>query len=220
LIFIAPRSVQPTTIRRWKSVKLFFVLALAPLLMGQSQADAIRAAMETSLEKQRESIRIQAARAVQVQEVPAASGFFTVAWPKRPIMASAACDPLPMQRVDELVATAASREGLKPALVREVMQHESAFKPCAISVAGAQGLMQLMPATAAQMGISDPFDPEQNVSGGAKFLKQMMDRYAGDIPRALAAYNAGPVNVDKAGGVPDFSETKAYVSQILKKLIL
>lgn len=176
--------------------------------------------MEASIQKQRESIRIQMTNAVPVPASAApSSGFFTVAWPKPVQMLPANCDPLPKQKVDELVTQAASREGLKPELIREVIQRESAFRPCAVSVKGAEGLMQLMPATAEQFGVKDPFDPEQNVNAGAKFLKQLMGKYNGDLSLTLAAYNSGPGTVDRANGVPDNSETQAYVREILKKLI-
>jgi soluble lytic murein transglycosylase-like protein len=183
------------------------------------QADAIRAAMEASLAKQRESVRAQVAAAVPVAgQTPSSPDFFTIPWPKPVQMLAADCDPLPKARVDELVTQASSREGLKPDLLFEVMRRESAFKPCAVSVKGAQGLMQLMPATAEQFGVKDPFDPEQNVSAGAKFLKQLLGRYNGDLNLALAAYNAGPGAVDKAHGVPAIAETQNYVSAITGKL--
>lgn len=198
-------------------VRFCSILILIPL-SAWAQADSIRAAMEESLQKQRDSVRTQAASAVPGGG--ASSSFFTVPWPKPAAMLSADCDPLPRARVDELITKAATREGLKPEVIREVIQRESAAKPCAISVKGAQGLMQLMPATAEQFGVRDPFDPEQNVSAGAKFLKQLLTRYNGDLSLALAAYNAGPGTVDKSNGVPQNAETQAYVKEILKKLIL
>ncbi len=176
--------------------------------------------MEASIQKQRDSIRVQMTNAVPIAAVAApSSAFFTVAWPKPVQMLPASCDPLPKQRVDELVTQAASREGLKPDLIREVIQRESAFRPCAVSVKGAEGLMQLMPATALELGVKDSFDPEQNVNAGAKFLKQLMAKYNNDLSLTLAAYNSGPSTVDKANGIPENSETQAYVREILKKLI-
>jgi soluble lytic murein transglycosylase-like protein len=105
-----------------------------------------------------------------------------------------------------------------PKLLRAVMERESGFHPCAVSPKGAKGLMQLMPDTAAQLGVKDPFDPKENVDAGAHYLKQMLDRYKGDLSQALGAYNAGPAAVDQAGGVPDIPETLDYVKSILQKL--
>lgn len=135
-------------------------------------------------------------------------------------MLPADCDPLPKLRVDELVTKASQSEGVKPDIIRQVMQRESAFKPCAVSVAGAQGLMQLMPATAGQFGVKDPFDPDQNVAAGTKFLKELLARYNGDLSLALAAYNSGPATVDKANGIPKIPETQTYVAEILKRVML
>ena len=120
--------------------------------------------------------------------------------------------------IRDSIETTAKAQDVKPELLRAVMEQESAYRPCAVSSKGAQGLMQLMPATAQELGVIDPFDPKENISAGAKFLKQLMDKYAGDLPKALGAYNAGPANVDQAGGVPDIPETKNYVDAILKKM--
>src|SRR5205085_361018 len=98
-------------------------------------------------------------------------------------------------------------------------RQESGSRPCAVSAKGAQGLMQLMPATSQQFGVADPFDARQNIQAGAKFLKQLLTRYGGDVTKALAAYNAGPGRVDQAGGaVPGIPETIHYVSSILSSL--
>ena len=136
-------------------------------------------------------------------------------------MLPADCDPLPKPKVDELVTKAAQTEGVQPDVIRQVMQRvESGFKPCAISVKGAQGLMQLMPATASQYGVKDPFSPEENVAAGTKFLKELLSKYNGNMSLALAAYNAGPATVDKANGIPNIPETQSYVAEILQKLLL
>jgi soluble lytic murein transglycosylase-like protein len=132
--------------------------------------------------------------------------------------AVADCDPLPDADLNPLIATAATKEGVKAELIRAVMKQESGFKPCAISAKGAEGLMQLMPATAEEFHIADPFDPEQNVSAGAKLLKQLLTKYAGDLKLALSAYNAGSGRVDETGGVPDIAETQGYVSGIMNNL--
>ena len=113
-----------------------------------------------------------------------------------------------------LFAEAARAYGVDPRLVVAVARRESAFNPNAVSRVGACGLMQLMPATARILGISDIFDIRQNVFGGAQYLRQLLDTYNGDLDRALAAYNAGPGAVEKYNGVPPFAETRAYVASI------
>ena len=117
-----------------------------------------------------------------------------------------------------LIDGAAQQQGVDAKLLRAVIDQESGFRPCAVSTKGAQGLMQLMPATAEELKVDDPFDPKQSIDGGARYLKQLLDKYKGDIPQTLAAYNAGPGATDQAKGVPDIPETRAYVDAILQKL--
>jgi hypothetical protein len=112
----------------------------------------------------------------------------------------------------------AKRLGIPLELLLALIMQESKGDPNAQSGAGAQGLMQLMPATAKGLGVANPFDPKQNVEGGAKYLKQLLDQYGGDTQKALAAYNAGAGNVDKYNGVPPFAETQAYVANITASL--
>ncbi|MFC7063642.1 lytic transglycosylase domain-containing protein [Halobacillus seohaensis] len=114
-----------------------------------------------------------------------------------------------------LIKEASEKNGVDESLVRSVVQAESNFDANVVSHAGAQGLMQLMPETAKGLGVTDPFDPQENLMGGTKYLRQMMDRYNGDEKLALAAYNAGPGNVDKYGGIPPFEETQNYVKKIV-----
>jgi soluble lytic murein transglycosylase-like protein len=118
------------------------------------------------------------------------------------------------KRYDELIGETAAFYRLPPALVKAVIAAESAFDPLAVSRRGAQGLMQLMPQTAAQLGVEDPLEPASNVKGGSGYLRAMLDRY-GDLSRALAAYNAGPTAVDRYGGVPPYRETRDYVDRVL-----
>jgi 2'-5' RNA ligase len=120
-------------------------------------------------------------------------------------------------RYDSLIEKHARSNGLDPDLLRSVITPESHDNAVAVSPKGAQGLMQLMPATAARFGVSNPFDPDQNIGGGAKYLRWLLDRYHGDVALALAGYNAGEGNVDKYKGVPPFAETRAYVRGITSK---
>jgi soluble lytic murein transglycosylase-like protein len=117
---------------------------------------------------------------------------------------------------DRSINAHSERLGVAADLVRAVIQVESAFNPVAVSNKGAMGLMQLMPETARDLGVGNPFDPDQNIRGGVTYLKQLLDRYDNKIELALAAYNAGIGNVAKYDGVPPFKETKNYVSKITK----
>jgi hypothetical protein len=126
-----------------------------------------------------------------------------------------ACDPLDEDQIGTLIQDASSKYKLDAALLRAVMLQESGFRPCAVSTAGAAGLMQIMPETADDLGLQDPFDPAANVDAGARYLKQMLDRYHGNTALALAAYNAGPGRTDKSDGIPQIAETVGYVSRIL-----
>lgn len=113
------------------------------------------------------------------------------------------------------IDAAAARNGIDPALLRGLVRQESGFDPSARSGVGAVGLTQLMPATARSLGVTDPTDPAQALEGGAKYLRQQLDRFGGDVAKALAAYNAGPGAVQKFGGVPPYAETQAYVRKVM-----
>lgn len=173
--------------------------------------------MMASVEKQKASAKTQAGTAA----ANATDSFFSTPWttpatiPVPAVVPS--CTAMADADLKPLVETSAKAQDLKPELIRAVIRQESASYPCAISEKGAIGLMQLMPDVAQQLGV-DPLDPQQNVAGGSRYLKQLMTRYKGELKLALAAYNAGPQTVDAQNKVPDIPETTAYVDAILKDL--
>lgn len=119
---------------------------------------------------------------------------------------------------ESIIQEAAALHGVDEDLVRAVIKVESEFDPDAVSRAGAKGLMQMMPATARHMGVADPFDPRQNILGGVKYLRMLLDRFKGNVPLALAGYNAGPRKVTRFKGIPPYKETRGYVKKVLRAM--
>src|SRR6185437_12592324 len=225
---------------------VIYALASAPLAAAPAVSpspEQIQARMEQSIERQRRSVDNMAQslsyqrqrrsvasmadslanqqRALTKQRGAslAADFFRPPPWrtaPSAPVPSG--CDSLPAKFIDSLIDSASKTSSVAPELIRGVMQQESAFRPCAVSPKGAMGLMQLEPGTAADLGVKDPFDPADNVLGGARLLRQLLNRYDGDLSMTLGAYNAGAGRVDAAMGVPAIPETVDYVKRILDKL--
>lgn len=124
--------------------------------------------------------------------------------------------PVSRSTIDRYIAESAAASGIDPSLLAAVISFESGFNPHATSAAGARGLMQLMPQTAASLGVTNAYDPEQNVRGGARYLRALLDRF-GSLELAVAAYNAGPAAVERYGGVPPYLETRTYVRNVLAR---
>jgi len=187
--------------------------ALAPEgFFGKSSgADIFQSMMEDHLSKtmaRRGQVGI--AKMIERQlgpEEPSISG-------KGPIAFSRETPVVDMQKI---VQQAAQQTGLSESLIYAVIEQESGGDPQAVSSAGAQGLMQLMPATAASLGVKNPFNPSENIMGGSRYLREMIDRF-GSTKLGLAAYNAGPSNVEKYGGIPPFKETTRYVERVMGKM--
>jgi soluble lytic murein transglycosylase-like protein len=128
------------------------------------------------------------------------------------------CSRVPDAELQAIVTQAGAEAGGDANLIRAVIEQESGGRPCAVSPKGAQGMMQLMPAAQADLGVGNPFDAAENVRGGARYLKQMLDKYRNNVALALAAYNAGPGRVDEKGGIPNIPETEDYVADIMEQL--
>jgi len=198
----------------------FVCLAVLLCAAGSAWADGSAAAQlkgielqRASLERQRASVRQQAG----LKDDSSASETF-ILLPALPPLAQADCPALDPEERENLIAAAAKKHAVPARLIRAVMRQESAFRPCAVSVKGAQGLMQLMPATAFELHVADPFDPVQNVFAGTAYLKRLIDRYRGNLSLALAAYNAGANRVDQSTPAEYPLETQDYLANIFAEL--
>jgi soluble lytic murein transglycosylase-like protein len=184
----------------------------APAEPPPSRALSRMTAQQASIARQRVAIRQQAANLA----------LWLIPWEDAPLPPieppAAACEPLADGIVAPLIESAAKANSVDRKLIRAVMEQESGLRPCAVSPKGARGLMQLMPDTAQDLQVQDPFDPGQSIEAGTRYLKQLLEKYKGDIPHALAAYNAGPNAVDAAAEIPNIPETRSYVAAILEKL--
>jgi soluble lytic murein transglycosylase-like protein len=200
----------------WASAVVSTMMAAQP---APAAPEPSHWSVSPTIEQQRASVLKQVA-AVTGKTVAPPAAFFTVPWidPVKHPAIPPACDPMAAQELEQLIEQNSKTHGVKSELIRAVINRESGNRPCAVSVKGAQGLMQLMPATSEQFGVGDPFNAKQNVEGGTKLLKQLLAKYNGNLALTLAAYNAGSGRVDRDGGVPAIPETLRYVTSILAKL--
>jgi hypothetical protein len=184
-------------------VALGLALAIGGLAYGSSRAT-------------RAPVPAPVASLAPVREYVASPGAVTKATP--PSLPYGLTRPRALRSLAAQVDAAARRHGVPASLVTAVISVESEFNPRAVSRRGALGLMQLMPGTAALLGVQDAFDPAQNVDGGARHLRDLLDRFENDVSLALAAYNAGPQAVIRHGGIPPYPETQAFVARVLSRV--
>ena len=211
--------ITPTTDNFGRTI---YVNESAPVFSGHSPAPAQRnSLMYWSVTERRwkrvPSANVRAARsaAAEVNRLLGSTESET-AHGEAPALGFDTARSFAQPNIDSAIDQAAERHHVDPNLVRAVIKVESNFNPYAVSRKGAMGLMQLMPQTARQLNVSNPFDPEQNVDAGVRHLKQLMDNYGGDIKLTLAAYNAGQGAVARSAGVPHYAETRNYVKRITK----
>lgn len=194
------------------------VLALAVLALSGGTARAEIALLSSGLTLKLEGHRVEGDQVVLVLRGGGEMG--VPPWAVRGFVPDEVLDEIDVPGggdVRSLATAAALRHGLPPDLVLAVVGVESGFRAEAVSAKGAQGLMQLMPGTSRELGVADPFDPEQNLDGGVRHLGALLTLYDGDLTRALAAYNAGAGAVSRHRGVPPYRETQAYVRKVLAR---
>lgn len=154
-------------------------------------------------------------RIAQIEAGPSAAGMQVDESTFAAAFSAAPATRLSKGRITSMVAVSARAWSVEPALVQAIIANESGFDSAARSRTGAMGLMQLEPGTAAALGVGNPYDPEQNIWAGTRYVRGLLERYHGDMRLAVAAYNAGPGAVDKYGGVPPYAETQSYVERVL-----
>ena len=186
----------------------------------RTRTAAPAAAWETAEEKaaaaERRALLVEAAMSAPTIGTPVTAATAAVAAPAIEITA-AHLRHVPAKLVGSVLAAAKKYE-LSPLLIDAVARQESGYRVNAVSRVGAIGVMQLMPGTARMLGVRNPRDPHANIDGGARYLRRLLDRFGGDVSLALAAYNAGPGRVERAGGIPRIAETQNYVTKILARL--
>lgn len=198
-----------------RSLLLAAALAAAAIATAQPQASPPSSTAQLeSIQKQWAAIQIQRSSAERHRTLTVPE---TAAPSPPPLASRLSCDPVPSPSLDAMIRRSSARHGIEPSLIEAVVRQESGGFPCALSPKGAMGLMQLMPSTALTLGVDNPFEPESNLDGGVRFLRNLLDRYQGDWALALGAYNAGPRRVDESGGVPRIPETQAYVRSVLNR---
>ncbi len=196
-------------LQHWKTAATSLVALLAGVCPALAQITA-------TVDESGKRVFVNEGAQVSLQRAPAksATGAAPRAQPPAFRRAGGARVSYTRDQLQQLARQTAERFQVDPELIHAVIEQESAWNPEAISYKGALGLMQLMPGTAGDLGVSDPFDPQQNLEGGVRHLRSLIEKYAGDLDRALAAYNAGGGAVDRAGGVPNYRETRNYVQKI------
>lgn len=195
------------------SSSALFQMMLEDLLNTSSVTDSLSSVSATALETATasSSLRYEGINPVFIPEtLPAvqALNISSILPPTREASASGGA-------YEDIIKQAAEKYNIPEKLITSVIRQESNFNNEVVSRSGAQGLMQLMPGTARFLGVTNSFDPFQNIMGGTKYLRQMLDQFGGNVEHALAAYNAGPGNVKKHGGIPPFKETQQYVKKVL-----
>jgi soluble lytic murein transglycosylase-like protein len=203
---------MPTTISAGYAIPCALSLCAFALTPSISAATAAEL-QEAAAQRQLAAAARQVAAVAKFQSAATKPGEIPI------FAASYDCEQLPDNEIRRLAAEAATQL-VSAELIQSVIAEESAGRPCAVSVKGALGLMQLMPGTAAELDVSTPMDPVANVRGGTSYLNELINKYKGNLGLALAAYNAGPARIDAEGRVPDIPETQRYVANVLRRVSL